>query len=84
MLGNRQLPIEGVITTGANLSRIPGRPDCRGGTDARLSDLYNDVSTITFAQNLIVLKKRTTLEKDRYFNRKCSARHTRLGPNDSL
>ena len=54
-------------------------------THARLSDLYNDVSTITFAQNLIVLKKQTTLEKeDHDFNRKYSARHTRLGPNDSL
>ena len=39
-------------------------------TRARLSDLYNDVSTITFAQNLIVVKKQTTLEGRRYFNRK--------------
>ena len=35
-----------------------------------LPDLYNDVSTITFAQNLIVVKKQTTLEGRRYFNRK--------------
>ena len=34
-----------------------------------LPDLYNDVSTITFAQNLIVVKKQTTLEGRRYFNR---------------
>ena len=35
-----------------------------------LPDLYNDVSTITFAQNLIVVKKQTTLEGRRYFNRR--------------
>ena len=33
-----------------------------------LPDLYNDVSTITFAQNLIVVKKQTTHEGRRYFN----------------
>jgi hypothetical protein len=40
-----------------------------------LPDLYSDVSTITFAQNLIVLRKQTAFEKGRYFNREYIGMH---------
>jgi hypothetical protein len=39
-------------------------------SDSLSEDIYGTISTITFAQNLIILKKQTQWEKDTYFSRK--------------
>ena len=37
--------------------------------ESPLPELYNDVSTVMFAQNLIIVRKQTKLETTRFFNR---------------